>query len=245
MAGGSGVRGEGETTPEKPVREGSDSENPVPGDYISEDYVPEDHFHGPGKKIHRRLYDWVLHWADTPQGPQALGFLSWIESFIFPIPPDPLLMALCLGAPKKALRFAAITTVASVVGGLIGYGIGAYGWQALEGWFFQYVPGVDAESFAAVQGLFLRWDFWAVFAAGLTPLPYKVFTISSGVFGVTLGVFVVASALSRGLRFFAEAGLIYKFGAPIARAIDKYFDFLAFLFLLLLIGGFVLIEFVR
>ena len=108
------MRGEGETTPEKPVREGSDSENPVPGDYISEDYVPEDHFHGPGKKIHRRLYDWVLHWADTPQGPQALGFLSWIESFIFPIPPDPLLMALCLGAPKKALRFAAITTVASM-----------------------------------------------------------------------------------------------------------------------------------
>lgn len=225
---------------ESPDTESSPGEGPSP-----DPNLPRDHFHGPGKKLHRRLYDWVLHWADTPQGPQALAFLSWIESFIFPIPPDPLLLALCLGSPKKAFRFAAITTAASVVGGLIGYAIGAYGWQAMQDWFFQYVPGVDAESFGTVQALFLRWDFWAVFGAGLTPLPYKVFTISSGVFGVNLGVFIIASVLSRGLRFFIEAALIHKFGPPIARTIDKYFDFLAVLFLILLIGGFVLIEFVR
>ena len=127
----------------------------------------------------------------------------------------------------------------------MGYFIGAYGWQTMQGWFFQYVPGVNPDSFEAIQALFLRWDFWAVFGAGLTPLPYKLFTISSGVFGVNLGVFLFASFLSRGLRFFVEAALIHKFGPPIARTIDKYFDLLAILFLALLVGGFVFIEFVR
>jgi membrane protein YqaA with SNARE-associated domain len=237
MSTDTGLGPDGGDSPERGASPGADT-SPDP-------LLPRDHFHGPGKKLHRRLYDWVLHWADTPQGPQALAFLSWMESFIFPIPPDPLLLALCLGSPKKAFRVAAITTGASVVGGLIGFAIGAYGWQAMQGWFFQYVPGVSPESFASVQALFLRWDFWAVFGAGLTPLPYKVFTISSGVFGVNLGVFILASVLSRGLRFFLEAALIHKFGPPIARTIDKYFDFLAVLFLILLIGGFVLIEFVR
>jgi membrane protein YqaA with SNARE-associated domain len=216
---------------------------PGPGGTVEEP-VLEDHFHGPGKALHRRLYDWMLHWADTPQGPWALGGLSAAESFIFPIPPDPLLMALCLGAPKKAFRFATITVVASVLGGLVGYFLGAFAWDVLQEPFYRYVPGVSPEAFASVQDLFLKYDFWAVFLAGLTPLPYKVFTISSGVFGVNLAVFVVASFLSRGLRFFVEAALIHRFGAPMARFIDKYFDLLAVLFAVLLVAGFFVIEFV-
>ena len=191
----------------------------------------------------RRLYDWVLHWAETRYGAPALFILAMAESSFFPIPPDPLLIALCLGLPQKSMRFAATATVASVVGGVIGYGIGAGAWTLLEDWFFLYVPGVSPESFARVQGLYERWDFWAVFLAGLTPIPYKVFTLSSGVFSINFGVFVVASLLSRGLRFFLVAALIYKFGPPITRFIDRYFNLLAILFGALLVGGFVLIEF--
>lgn len=190
----------------------------------------------------RRLYDWVLHWADTPYGMTALFVLALAESSFFPIPPDPLLVALCLGAPKRSLRFAAVATVASVVGGVIGYGIGAGAWQVVEGWFYAYVPGVSPEAFAQVQGFYDRYDFWAIFLAGLTPIPYKVFTLSAGVFDINFGVFVVASVLSRGLRFFAVAGLIYRFGPPIARFIDRYFDLLAWAFAILLVGGFIVIK---
>jgi len=134
--------------------------------------------------------------------------------------------------------------VASVVGGIVGYGIGAGAWHLVEGWFFAYVPGVSPEAFEQVRGLYDQYDFWAVFLAGLTPIPYKVFTLSSGVFGINFGVFVVASVLSRGLRFFAVAALIYKFGPPIARFIDKYFDLLAVAFAVLLVGGFVVVKLV-
>ncbi|MFQ5537502.1 MAG: YqaA family protein [Gemmatimonadota bacterium] len=191
----------------------------------------------------RRLYDWVLHWAHTPYGMPALALLALAESSFFPIPPDPLLVALCLGRPKRSLRFAAMAAAASVVGGLIGYGIGAGAWHLVQDWFYAYVPGVTPEAFERVRVLYDDFDFWAIFLAGLTPIPYKVFTLSAGVFSINLGVFVVASALSRGLRFFLVAGLIYRFGPPIARFIDRYFDLLATLFAILLVAGFVLIRF--
>ena len=190
----------------------------------------------------RRLYDWVLHWAETPYGVPALFLLSLAESSFFPIPPDPLLVALCLGVPKKALRFAAVATLGSVVGGVLGYGLGFGAWHLVQDWFFAYVPGVSPEAFGQVQALYDRYDFWAVFLAGLTPIPYKVFTLSSGVFGINFGVFAVASVLSRGLRFFVVAGLIYRFGPPIARFIDRYFDLLAWTFGILLVGGFLVVE---
>lgn len=191
----------------------------------------------------RRLYDWVLHWAETPYGAPALFALALAESSFFPIPPDPLLVALCLGAPALAMRFAATATVASVIGGILGYAIGAGAWTLMQDWFFAYVPGVSPESFASVQVLYDRYDFWAVFLAGLTPIPYKVFTLSAGVFSVNFGVFVIASVLSRGLRFFVVAALIYRFGKPITGFIDRYFNLLAVAFGILLVGGFVLIEF--
>ena len=145
---------------------------------------------------------------------------------MFPIPPDPLLVALCLGAAGRALRFAAVATAASVLGGMLGYGIGAVAWSSVSGFFFEYVPGVTPEAFATVQGLYNRWDFWAVFVAGLTPIPYKVFTISAGVFAINFPVLVLASTLSRGLRFFLVAGLIYRYGEPIHSFIDRYFNLL-------------------
>jgi membrane protein YqaA with SNARE-associated domain len=191
----------------------------------------------------RRLYDWVLHWAKTPYGAPALFILALAESSFFPVPPDPLLIALCLGVPALAMRFAATATLASVVGGIIGYAIGAGAWHLLQDWFFAYVPGVSPDAFASVQALYDRYDFWAIFFAGLTPIPYKVFTLSAGVFSINFGVFVLASVLSRGLRFFIVAGLIYRFGQPITRFIDRYFNLLALAFGILLVGGFVLIEF--
>jgi len=197
---------------------------------------------GPRTAPLRRLYDWVLHWAETPYGVPALFVLALAESSFFPIPPDPLLVALCLGAASRSMRFAATATLASVVGGVIGYGIGAGAWHLLEGWFYAYVPGVSPESFASVQALYERYDFWAVFLAGLTPIPYKVFTLSSGVFSINFGIFMLASVLSRGLRFFVVAGLIYRFGPPITRFIDRYFNLLAMAFGILLVAGFLLIE---
>ncbi len=191
----------------------------------------------------KRLYDWVLHWAETPYGVPALFVLALAEASFFPVPPDPLLIALCLGAPRRALRFAIVATAGSVIGGMIGYAIGAGAWSVVHTWFYAYVPGVTPEAFARVQTLYAHYDFWAVFLAGLTPIPYKVFTIAAGVFSINFGVLVAASVLSRGLRFFALAVLIYRFGPPIARFIDRYFNGLAWTFGALLVGGFVLVRY--
>jgi membrane protein YqaA with SNARE-associated domain len=192
----------------------------------------------------RRLYDWVLHWAETPYGPWALGLLAFAEASFFPIPPDPLLMALCLGAAAKSLRFAGIATASSVLGGILGYLLGAGAWTLLGGFFYAYVPGVTPEAFAAIQEYYMRYDFWAVFLAGLTPIPYKVFTLSAGVFSINFPIFVLASGVSRGLRFFVVAGLIYHYGSPLRRFIDRYFNLLTWIFGALLIGGFLLIKYV-
>lgn len=192
----------------------------------------------------RRLYDWVLHWADTPYGLQALAVLAFAEASVFPIPPDPLLIALCLGATKRALRIAVLATIASVMGGVLGYAIGAVVWSSVSEFFFAYIPGVTPEAFSTVQGLYDRWDFWAVFLAGLTLLPYKVSTISAGVFAINFPVFVVASVLSRGLRFFLVAVLIYRYGESIRSFIDRYFNVLTWVFAFLIVLGFVLISIV-
>ena len=195
----------------------------------------------------KRLYDWVLSWGNSKWGALALFVLAFAESSFFPIPPDVLLIALCLGAVKRSFRFALICLVGSILGAAGGYGIGYYLWQntageytALANWFFAHV--FTEESFLQVKGLYDEYDFWIVFTAGFTPLPYKLFTISGGLFKIDLVMFFVASIVSRGLRFFLIAGLIWKFGAPIKTFIDKYFNLLAILFTVLLIGGFFLIA---
>lgn len=195
------------------------------------------------KNIVRRLYDWVLHWAETPYGTPALFTLSFAESSFFPVPPDVLLIALNMGKPKRSFYFALVCSIASVLGGMLGYFIGTALWHALSGFFFSYIPGFTPEIFAKVQTMYNEYGFAAVLIAGFTPIPYKVFTIASGVFGLNFPLFVLASAISRSARFFLVSTLIYLFGEPIKKFIDKYFNLLASAFVVLLILGFVAIKY--
>lgn len=189
----------------------------------------------------RKLYDWVLHWAETKYGTPALFVLAFAESSFFPIPPDVLLMALSLSIPKKAFRYAAVCTVGSVLGGILGYYLGFAFWELAKGILFHYI---DKDGFEVVREYFNQYQGWAIAVAGLTPIPYKVFTITAGFLRANLLVFIVASILARGLRFFTVAGLIYLFGPKIKDFIDKYFNLLTVVFMVLLIGGFVLIRYV-
>ncbi len=203
-----------------------------------------------GWNIHRYLYDWVLSWAESPSGAVALFVLAFAESSFFPIPPDVLLIALVLGAREKAWRYAATCSTASIVGGLFGYFIGWGLWYSggnfspIAMFFFDYVPGFTVDVFNQVAALYEKYGFWIVFTAGFTPLPYKVITITAGVAKIDIGVFVVASLVSRSLRFLLVAGLIWKFGPPIREFIEKRFNLLAIVFVVLLVGGFVLISYV-
>ena len=196
--------------------------------------------------IVKRLYDWMLSWGNSRWGAWALFFFALAESSFFPIPPDVLLIALCLGVTSKSFRYALTCLSGSIVGAMIGYAIGCFLWQntageytALANWFFAHVFSV--ESFTNVGALYDKYNFWIVFTAGFTPLPYKIFTISGGLFHINFVMFVVASIVSRGLRFFLIAALIWKFGAPIKVFIDKYFNLLAILFTVLLVGSFFLL----
>ena len=192
----------------------------------------------------RRLYDWVLHWADTPYAVTALVLIAFAEASFFPIPPDVLLIAMCLGVPKSSFRFALICTAASVAGGLAGYAIGALFWEATSGLFYAYVPGFSPARFAQVQGLYLEYGIAIVFAAGFTPIPFKIFTITSGVMGLPLLPFLGAAAVGRAGRFLLVGGAIYFFGEPVKRFIDRYFNLLAMLFTVLLVGGFLALKLV-
>lgn len=192
----------------------------------------------------RRLYDWVLRWAEHPAGVWALAVLAFAESSFFPIPPDVLLIALAMGMPRKAFWFATVCTGASVLGGMFGYLIGSTFWHALDSYFYAYIPGFTEERFLKVQGWYEQWNFWIVFIAAFTPIPYKVITVSAGVFGINFPLFLVASAVGRAGRFYVVGGLIWKFGPPIKAFIDRYFNLLAVAFTILLIGGFVVIKYV-
>lgn len=193
-------------------------------------------------KFLRRLYDWVLRWADTPYGLPALFLLAFAESSFFPIPPDVLLLALTLGKPSGAFRFATIASAGSVFGGAAGYAIGWGFWDVLGGFFYQYVPMFSAEGFVRVQELFSQYNFWVVFTAGFTPIPYKIITIGAGVFQINFGMFMVASLLSRSLRFFLLAVLVFLWGQPVRRFVETYFNYLTFALMILCIGGFLLVS---
>jgi len=151
-------------------------------------------------KIIRSLYKWVLHWANTPRGLVALFFLAFAESSFFPIPPDVLLIALCLGRPKRALFYALICTSASVLGGMFGYLIGHEFWHLSNDFFLRHI--FSEATFFRVQELYQQNAFLSIFVSGFTPIPYKVFTITAGVFDIPFGTFTFASTLGRGLRFF-------------------------------------------
>lgn len=197
----------------------------------------------------KKLYDWMLSWGNSRWGALALCCFAFAESSFFPIPPDVLLIALCLGAAKRSFRFAAICTAGSILGAVVGYAIGYLAWQtpsgeytALANFFLNHVFSVEA--FESVGALYDKYNFWIVFTAGFTPLPYKIFTITGGLFHINFVMFIIASIISRGMRFFLIAGLIWKFGAPIKSFIDKYFNLLAIAFTVLLVGSFFLLGYV-
>lgn len=172
----------------------------------------------------------------------ALAAVSFVESSIFPIPPDIILIPMVLAAREKAWRFALVCTIASVLGGLAGYGIGYFlfdsiGKPLLD--FYGY-----GEKFAQFQGYYNEWGAWIVGGAGVTPFPYKVITIASGVTGLDPVVFTVASIISRGIRFFLVAGLLWHFGEPIRIFIEAHLGKLATAFFVLLLGGFVAIKYI-
>jgi membrane protein YqaA with SNARE-associated domain len=198
------------------------------------------HIRKPG--IGRRLYHWVLHWAETPYGLLALAVLAFSEASFFPIPPDPLLIALGLALPQRAFVYALVCSVSSVSGGLFGYLLGWGLWESLGQVFFAYVPGFTPEVFDLVQAKYQQYSFWAVFSAGFTPIPYKVFTLAAGVFGINLGVFLLASGLSRSARFFLIGYLIWQFGSPVKTFIERYFNLLSVVFVVLLILGFLVLK---
>jgi membrane protein YqaA with SNARE-associated domain len=198
----------------------------------------------------RRLYNWVLHWAETPYGAVALFLLAFAESSFFPIPPDVLLIALALGARKKAFKFALICTVGSITGAVLGYVIG---------YAFHEVIGREiiafyhlGEQFETVTGYYRGNAFWLIWLAGVSPIPYKVFTIAAGIFErqAGLGMFsggfwtlILASSCSRTLRFFVLGLLMFLFGARIKGFIDKYFNLLTLIFGVLIVVGFIVIRY--
>lgn len=188
----------------------------------------------------RRLYDWTLHWTQTRYGTPALAVVSFAESSFFPVPPDVLLIALAAARPRRAWTYAAICTAASVAGGLFGYLLGTAFMETIGDSIVRFYH--LREEFLWVQTRYRDAAFWAVFTAALTPIPYKVFTLAAGAAAIPIPVFVLASVLGRGARFFGVAALLYYFGPPMRAWIERYFDRLAVLFLLLLIGGFFAIR---
>jgi len=197
----------------------------------------------------RKLYDWVLSWAEKPSARYALFIFAFAESSFFPIPPDVLLIPLVIGYRKKWFKLVLTVTAGSAIGGAFGYFIGHYLWwggadiySSFAQFFYSNVPGFSEKLFRLVQVQYNKYGFWIVFTAGFTPIPYKVFTISSGAFNINFVTFMIASVVSRGARFFIVSFLIYRFGEPIKKFIDKYFNWLAILFTILLICGFLVIK---
>ncbi len=190
----------------------------------------------------QRVYIQCMEWIQTPAGIWALFFIAVAESSFFPIPPDVFLIALCISAPEKSFKFAGVCAVGSVLGGILGYGLGL-GFMDTIGRTILDWYGLH-DKYEVVQNLYRTYDAWAVGAAGFTPLPYKLFTITAGAFKINFPVFVAVSILSRSARFLLVAGLIYKFGAPVQHFIMRYFNLLTIIFLFLLIGGFVLLKMV-
>jgi membrane protein YqaA with SNARE-associated domain len=190
----------------------------------------------------RRLYDWTMNAATHRRAPVALFWVAFVESSVFPIPPDVMLIPMVLAQRAKAWFFAAIATLASVMGGLAGYAIGYFLFEALGEPILAFY-GMN-QAFHQFAERYNEWGAWIVFIAGVTPFPFKVITIASGATQLSLLVFVVASILARGLRFFVVAGLLYWVGEPVRAFIEKRLGLVTTVFVILLLGGFVAIKYV-
>lgn len=188
----------------------------------------------------RKLYDWVFSLARHRHATRSLAVVSFAESSFFPIPPDVMLAPMVLAKPERAYFYATVCTIASVLGGLLGYAIG-YFLEPVGMWMLTVLG--KADTFEASKALFQQHGAWVILIKGLTPIPYKLVTIASGVAHFDLFTFVWASILTRGLRFFLVAALLWKFGEPIRAFIEKRLTLLTWIFLFALIGGFVVVRF--
>ncbi|MGB8274020.1 MAG: YqaA family protein [Alphaproteobacteria bacterium] len=189
----------------------------------------------------RSLYDWTMRLAARKHALWALAAISFAESSVFPIPPDVLIIPIILSARERALAVAVVATLASVAGGLAGYGIGHFLFEELGRPILAFY-GATA-TFESFRAGYNAWGGWIVAMAGFTPFPYKVVTIASGVFGLDLSTFMVASAVSRGARFFLEAALLWYLGPPVRRFVESNLQWLATLFFVLLFAGFLIVRY--
>jgi membrane protein YqaA with SNARE-associated domain len=193
------------------------------------------------KNFTRKIYDTTLDLASRKNAIWWLFAISFIESSFFPIPPDIMIIPMVLAMPKNAYRIAGVATLASVLGGYLGYSIGIFGYEVIAKPLLEFY-GYMAQ-FTKFENYYQEYGAWIVFGAGVTPFPYKIITIASGVVHLNLAVFTVASILARGLRFYIIAVLLKHFGEPMKVFIEKNLNLLSILFLLLLIGGFAVIKF--
>jgi membrane protein YqaA with SNARE-associated domain len=189
----------------------------------------------------RALYDWTMSLAGHRHAMWALAFVAFIESSVFPIPPDVLMIAMIVANPSRAFVIAAVATIASVLGGLLGYWIGYGAFETLGRPVLEFY-GKD-KYFEEFQANYNAWGAWAVLIAGVTPFPYKVITILSGVTALSLPVFIAASIFARALRFFIVAALLWKFGAPIRDFIERRLGLVFTVFVVVLLGGFAAVRF--
>ena len=188
----------------------------------------------------RALYDWTMAQATHPRALWILAFVAFVESSVFPIPPDVLMIPMILARPKQAWLIALVALVASVAGGIFGYVIGAFAFDQIGAPMLQAMgKGAAMEAF---NTRFNDFGFWPVLIAGITPFPYKVITIMSGWTGLPLGTFIVTSIIARGMRFFLIAALLYKFGAPVRDFIERRLGLVFIIFVVLLLGGFYLVK---
>jgi membrane protein YqaA with SNARE-associated domain len=189
----------------------------------------------------RALYDRTIRMAEHPRALWALAVVSFMESSVFPIPPDVLMIPMILARPSRAWLIAAVALVSSVLGGMLGYAIGAFAYESIGQPILAALG--KGEAMEAFSTRFNDFGFWAVLTAGVTPFPYKVITIMSGWTAMPLGTFVATSILARGIRFFLVASLLWKYGAPVRTFIERRLGLLTILFVLLLFGGFYLTRY--
>lgn len=190
----------------------------------------------------RRLYDWMMRKAADERAPTALFWVSFIESSVFPIPPDVMLVPMVLARRIKAWWYATIATIGSVLGGVLGYAIGYYLFDTVGQPILKFYG--KADSFQTFVDWFNEWGVWILIIKGMTPFPYKVLTIAAGVASMNLLSFMLASVVARAMRFYLVAGLLYFFGEPIRDFIEKRLSLVTTVFVVLLVAGFVAVRFV-
>jgi membrane protein YqaA with SNARE-associated domain len=189
----------------------------------------------------RRAYDWAMRMAAHKHAEWALAGVSFVESSVFPIPPDVVLMPMVLADRSKAWRYAAIATISSVIGGFLGYAIGYFLFEAVGRPILEFYHVMD--KYDSLKHSFDEWGAWIIIAKGWTPIPYKFLTITSGALQFDLLSFSIASVVSRGMRFFLVAGLFWAFGPPIRAFVEKWLTLVTTLFVVILVGGFVAIKY--